>query len=168
MQWLRDELDLDHYLSYQVVQYSSDGVAHWHGMTWGQWQIVLWTSAIQTSLSIDSEKSSFLRKMLLRYWYCYRKNIWQLKNIWKNQFGEENNSCPEFDFTSSRVLQIFSGAQIFLILKFQFFEPRYLKKDHFSEFLTYWTLIPLTQGSFCHMSSLWDIFLPLFDFRRTV
>ena len=44
-----------------------------NGKTQGQWQILLWTSAKQTSLSVKSEKSSFLRKMLSKYWNCYRK-----------------------------------------------------------------------------------------------
>ena len=60
--------------------------------TWGQWQIGLWTSAKQTSLSVKSEKSSPLRKMLSKYWNCYRKNIWQLKNIWRTLEDVKSNS----------------------------------------------------------------------------
>ena len=70
-------------------------------------------------------------------------------------------------FKAFRVLQILFHGQILLILTFQIFEPENLKKDHFSELVTYWTWIPLTQGLLCHMSCLWDISLPLFDFRCT-
>ena len=61
-------------------------------LTWDQWQIGLWTSAKQTSMSVKSEKSSPVRKMLLKYWNCYRKNIWQLKNIWRTLEDVKSNS----------------------------------------------------------------------------
>ena len=54
----------------------------------------------------------------------------------KNQFGAENKSCPEFDFTSEKVLQIFLGGQIFLILKIKIFKLDFLKKPSVKNFLS--------------------------------
>ena len=51
-------------------------------------------------------------------------------------------------------MKIFFHGQLLLILTFQIFEPQNLKKDHFSELVTQWILIPLTQGSICHTD--WD------------
>ena len=64
----------------------------------------------------------------------------QLKKEWKNQHGTENKSCLEFDFTSSKVPQIFFESQIFLPWQFQIFECIFLKKDDFSD---------LTDNGFC-------------------
>ena len=60
--------------------------------TWGWWQIMLWTGAKQTSLSVYSKKLSLLRKMLSKYWNCYRKICWQIKNIWRTLEDVKSNS----------------------------------------------------------------------------
>ena len=77
-------------------------------LTYGQWQIKLWTSAKQTSLTVKSEKSSFLRKMLSKIWNFKIKNIWPPKNIWrtlgdvKSNFGQLLFSTSSWFFHSLR------------------------------------------------------------------
>ena len=77
-------------------------------LTYGQWQMKLWTSAKQTSLTVKSEKSSFLRKMLSKIWNFKIKNIWPPKNIWKtlrdvkSNFGQLSFSTPSWFFHSQR------------------------------------------------------------------
>ena len=43
----------------------------------------------------------------------------------KNKFGAENKCCPEFDYTSFWVLQIFK-SKIFLLKQFKYFESIFL------------------------------------------
>ena len=77
-------------------------------MTYGQWQMKLRTSAKQTSLTIKSEKSSFLRKMLSKISNFKIKNIWPPKNIWrtledvKSNFGQLLFSTSSWFFHSLR------------------------------------------------------------------
>ena len=93
-------------------------------MTQGQWQMKLWTSAKQTSLTVKSEKSSFLRKMLSKIWNFKIKNIWPPKNIWrtledvKSNFGQLSFSTPSWFFDSLRsywaLKNQYFGVKIFL------------------------------------------------------
>ena len=74
----------------------------------------------------------------------------QLKQEWKNQHHTENKNCPEFDFTSFKVPQIFFEAQIFFPWKFQIFECIFLKKDDFSDLTDNGVCLALVQSPICH------------------
>ena len=74
----------------------------------------------------------------------------QLKKEWKNQHGIKNKSCSEFDFTSSKVLQIFFETQIFFLQQFQIFECIFLKKDDFSDLTDNGVCLAPVQSPICH------------------
>ena len=102
-------------------------------------------------LEIFEDFKKYLEKKIFSLKILFLKAL-QLQQEQKNQFGEENKSCPEFDFTSSRVLQIFFSCQIFLLYQFQYFESIFLKRD-FSDLMDNEVCQALVQSTICHVRS---------------